>query len=65
MTNEVHVNKIIETALTVSNLLGVMMDVYEHNTENGEELYDAMDALWYAIEEYKKSMATSRLVANA
>ena len=65
MTNEVHVNKIIETALTVSNLLGVMMDVYEHNTENGEELYDAMDALWYAIEEYKKSTATSRLVANA
>jgi hypothetical protein len=39
--------------------------VYEHNTENGEEMYDAMDALWYAIEEYKKSMATSRLTANA
>lgn len=57
MTHEVQVSKIIETALTVSNLLGDMMDIYEHNTENGEELYDAMDALWFAIEDYKKAVA--------
>ena len=65
MTNEVHVSKIIETALTVSTLLGDALDRWGDNMEESEAIYDAMDALWYAIEEYKKSMATKKLVANA
>jgi hypothetical protein len=59
-----HTEEIIKASLVVSNLLGTMLDVYEHNTENGEEIYDAMDALWYAIEAYKVATAHERLVAN-
>jgi hypothetical protein len=59
-----HTEEIIKASLVVSNLLGTMLDVYEHGTENGEEIYDAMDALWYAIEAYKVATAHERLVAN-
>jgi hypothetical protein len=60
-----HTEEIIKASLVVSNLLGVMMDVYEHNTENGEELYEAMDALWYAIEAYKVSTTHERLATES
>jgi hypothetical protein len=32
--------------------------------EESETIYDAMDALWYAIEAYKVATAHERLVAN-
>lgn len=59
-----HTEEIIKASLVVNTLLGDMVDIYENHTENAEEIYDAMDALWYAIEAYKVASAHERLVAN-
>jgi hypothetical protein len=59
-----HTDEIIKAALVVSNLLGDMVDIYENHSENNEDVYDAMDALWFAIEAYKVASAHERLVAN-
>lgn len=59
-----HIDEIIKAALVVSNLLGDMVDIYENHSENSEDIYDAMDALWFAIEAYKVASAHEKLVAN-
>ena len=59
-----HTEEIIKASLVVNTLLGDMVDIYENHTENAEEIYDAMDALWYAIEAYKVATTHEKLVAN-
>lgn len=63
-TSAHHTDAIIKTALVVSNLLGDMVDIYENHSENSEDIYDAMDALWFAIEAYKVASAHDKLVAD-
>ena len=62
MTN--HTDQIIKASLVVSNMLGDALDRWGDNMEQSEEIYDAMDALWYAIEAYKVATAHGKLVAN-
>ena len=59
-----HTEEIIKASLVVNTLLGDMVDIYENHTENAEEIYDAMDALWFAIEAYKVASAHEKLAAN-
>ena len=62
MTN--HTDEIIKASIVVSNMLGDMLDRYENDMAESEAVYDAMDALWFAIEAYKVATAHSKLVAN-
>ena len=59
-----HTEEIIKASLVVSNLLGDALDRWGDNMEESETIYDAMDALWYAIEAYKVATAHEKLVAN-
>lgn len=59
-----HTEEIIKASLVVSTLLGDALDRWGDNMEESETIYDAMDALWYAIEAYKVASAHERLVAN-
>lgn len=62
MTN--HTEQIIKASLVVSSHLGEMLDQFENHIGNNDEMLDAMDALWYAIEAYKVATAHEKLVAN-
>jgi hypothetical protein len=62
MTN--HTEQIIKASLVVSNYLGEMLDQFENHIGDNDEMLDAMDALWYAIEAYKVATAHEKLVAN-
>lgn len=59
-----HTDEIIKASIVVSNMLGDMLDRYENDMAESETVYDAMDALWYAIEAYKVATAHEKLVAN-
>lgn len=63
MTN--HTDQIIKASLIVSNYLGEMLDNFDNHIGNNDDMMDAMDSLWYAIEAYKVSSAHEKLVAES
>lgn len=63
MTN--HTEQIIKASLIVSNYLGEMLDNFDNHVGNNDDMMDAMDALWYAIEAYKISATHEKLVVES